>query len=66
MSRSARIRTLWGGFGGRFLSQEDTPVSAPGLAARGFARQNYSFSVTFQYASLRNFDQLSIRRLWSA
>ena len=30
-SRSARIRTPCGGFGGRFLSQEDTPVSASGL-----------------------------------
>ena len=29
-------------------------------------RNNYSRSVTFQYASLMNFDQLSIRTLWSA
>ena len=34
-SRSARIRTPSGGFGDRFLSQEDTPVSAPGLATGG-------------------------------
>ena len=34
-SRSARSRTPLGGFGDRFLSQEDTPVSAPGLVARG-------------------------------
>ena len=34
-SRSARSRTPLGGFGGRFLSQEHTPVSAPGLAAGG-------------------------------
>ena len=34
-SRSARIRTPLGGFGGRFLSQEDTPVSAPGTCGRG-------------------------------
>ncbi len=27
---------------------------------------HYSRSVTFQYASLMNFDQLSIRTLWSA
>ena len=39
---------------------------APSLAARGHGRNNYSFSVTFQYASLMNFDQLSSRRLWSA
>ena len=26
----------------------------------------YSFSVTFQYASLMNFDQLAIRMVWSA
>ena len=47
------------------LSQEDTPVSAPALRP-GPWRNNYSFSVTFQYASLMNFDQLSIRTLWSA
>ena len=35
ISRSARSRTPLGGFGGRFLSQEDTPVSAPGLGGRG-------------------------------
>ncbi len=29
----------------------------------GVRRHNYSFSVTFQYASLMNFDQLSIRML---
>ncbi len=33
---------------------------------RGHRRVNYSRSVTFQYASLMNFDQLSIRMLWSA
>ena len=38
----------------------------PGLATGAFWRNNYSFSVTFQYASLMNFDQLSIRMLWSA
>ena len=65
-SRSARSRTPLGGFGGRFLSQEDTPVSAPGLATGGSWRNNYSRSVTFQYASLMNFDQLSIRTSWSA
>jgi hypothetical protein len=55
-----------GGFGGRFLSQEDTPVSAPGLATGGHWRNDYSRSVTFQYASLINCDQLSIRSSWSA
>ncbi len=65
-SRSARSRTPSGGFGIRILSQEDTPVSAPGLATGDHWRNNYSFSVTFQYASLMNFDQLSIRMLWSA
>ena len=29
-------------------------------------RNNYSRSVTLQYASLMNFDQLSIRTSWSA
>ncbi len=38
----------------------------PALGAGGFWRINYSRSVTFQYASLMNFDQLSIRMLWSA
>ena len=66
ISRSARIRTPLGGFGDRFLSQEDTPVSAPGLATGDLWRNHYSRSVTFQYASLRNFDQLSIRNSWSA
>jgi len=32
----------------------------------GTWRNNYSRSVTFQYVSLRNFDQLSIRTWWSA
>ena len=54
-----------GGFGDRFLSQEDTPASAPGLATGDHWRNDYSRSVTFQYASLMNFDQLSIRMLWS-
>ena len=47
-SRSARIRTPCGGFGDRLLSQEHTPVSAPGLAAGGLRRNDYSRSVTFQ------------------
>ncbi len=64
--RSARIRTPLGGFGDRFLSQEHTPVSAPGQATGGSWRNNYSRSVTFQYASLMNFDQLAIRTSWSA
>ena len=65
-ARSARIRTPCGGFGDRLLSQEHTPVSAPGLATRGIWRNDYSRSVTFQYASLTNFDQLAIRMPWSA
>lgn len=65
-STSARSRTPFGGFGDRFLSQEDARVSAPGLATRDHWRNDYSRSVTFQYASLINFDQLSIRTSWSA
>ena len=42
------------------------PCTAPGLAAGDHWRKAYSRSVTFQYASLMNFDQLSIRMLWSA
>lgn len=38
----------------------------PQPGSRGLRRNNYSRSVTFQYASLMNFDQLSIRMLWSA
>ena len=60
------FRTPSDGFGGHLLSQEHTPVSAPGLATRGIWRNDYSCSVTFQYASLTNFDQLAIRMLWSA
>jgi hypothetical protein len=79
-SRSARSRTPLGGFGDRFLSQEDTPVIGPRpcrsrlpdgtLTGRGPrsrpAGGTYSRSVTFQYASLMNFDQLAIRTSWSA
>ena len=65
-SRSARSRTPCDGFGDRLLSQEHTPVSAPALRPGTCWRNNYSRSVTFQYASLMNFDQLSIRTSWSA
>ena len=41
-------------------------LSVPGLATGDHWRNNYSRSVTFQYASLMNFDQLSIRMEWSA
>jgi hypothetical protein len=42
------------------------PCIGPRPCDRDLWRNNYSFSVTFQYASLMNFDQLSIRMLWSA
>lgn len=38
----------------------------PVLRPRASWRNNYSRSVTFQYASLMNFDQLAIRTSWSA
>ncbi len=57
-SRSAVIRTLSTSFGGWHLSQENTPVFAPGRTDG--ARFGYDSSSTFQYASLMNFDQLSI------
>ena len=65
-SRSAGSRTPCDGFGDRLLSQEHTPPSAPGLVTGGRWRTHYSRSVTFQYASLMNFDQLSVRTAWSA
>ena len=52
------IRTLSTRFGIWFLSQENTPViRAPSLDG---ARFDYDLSSAFQYASLINFDQLSI------
>ena len=63
-SRSVGSRTLSGGFGDRLLSQEHTPVvstgPAPARSSYGW-HDNYVSSVTFQYASLTNFDQLAIR-----
>ena len=47
-------------------SPRRTLLYRPRPCDRGLWRNNYSFSVTFQYASLMNFDQLSIRMLWSA
>ena len=47
-------------------SPRRTLLYRPRPCDRGHRRANYSFSVTFQYASLMNFDQLSIRMLWSA
>jgi hypothetical protein len=47
-------------------SPRRTLLYRPRPCDRGLWRNNYSFSVTFQYASLMNFDQLSIRILWSA
>ena len=62
---SARSRTPCDGFGDRLLSQEHARVSAPGRAAES-RRNDYFCNSTFQYASLMNFDQLSIRTWWSA
>ena len=58
ISRSAVIRTLSTSFGGWLLSQENTPVIRALSSDR--ARFNYDLSSAFQYASLINFDQLSI------
>ncbi len=52
------IRTLSASFGGWLLSQENTPVIRARPCDR--ARFDYDLSSTFQYASLINFDQLSI------
>ena len=53
------IRTLSTRFGIWFLSQENTPVArAP---SGDGARFDYDLSSAFQYASLINFVQLSIR-----
>ncbi len=52
------IRTLSTRFGGWLLSQENTPkFRAPSIDG---ARFGYDSSSAFQYASLINFDQLSI------
>jgi hypothetical protein len=58
ISRSAVIRTLSTRFGIWLLSQENTPVIRAPSSDR--ARFDYDLSSTFQYASLINFDQLSI------
>ena len=62
-SRTAGIRTPWGGFGGRLLSQEHDPVSPVEAtpAWTGNRTISYFSSSTFQYASLTNLAQLSIR-----
>ena len=52
------IRTLSTRFGIWFLSQENTPVIRAPSCDR--ARFDYDLSSAFQYASLINFDQLSI------
>ena len=52
------IRTLLTSFGGWLLSQENTPVFAPRWTDG--ARFGYDSNSAFQYASLMNFDQLSI------
>ena len=63
-STSARSRTPSASFGGWLLSQEHTRVVG-GKNSRqlepGAIVVNYFASSTFQYASLMNFDQLSIR-----
>ena len=61
-STSARSRTPSASFGGWLLSQEHTRVEK-GLPALepGAIVVNHIASSTFQYASLMNFDQLSIR-----
>ena len=41
-------------------------LKAPGLVRPEAAIQRYLASSTFQYASLTNFDQLSIRTSWNA
>ena len=58
LSRSAVIRTPSTRFGIWFLSQETTPAIRAPSSDR--ARFDYDFSLAFQYASLINFDQLSI------
>ena len=63
-STSARSRTPSASFGGWLLSQEHARVvgckKLPATGA-GSDRCHYFASSTFQYASLMNFDQLSIR-----
>ena len=57
------IRTLSTSFGGWLLSQENTPVFAPRRTERDMrtiSSAGYDFSSAVQYASLMNFDQLSI------
>ena len=56
---AAQRWSLYGSFGGCLLSQEHTPIVRLRPVSR--RRVGYVFSSTFQYASLMNFDQLSIR-----
>ena len=64
-STSARSRTPYSRFGSCLLSQEHTRVGLPAQKP-GAVVVIYFFSSTFQYASLTNFDQLSIRTSWNA
>ena len=64
-STSARSRTPYGRFGSCLLSQEHTRVGLPASKPGAVVVDHFSSS-TFQYASLTNFDQLSIRTLWNA
>ena len=64
-STSARSRTPCGRFGSCLLSQEHTRVWLP-THQPGAVVVDYFSSSTFQYASLTNFDQLSIRTSRSA
>ena len=59
-STSARSRTPYSRFGSCLLSQEHTRVKLPANQP-GAVVVIYFSSSTFQYASLTNFDQLSIR-----
>ena len=60
-SRSARNRTLLSGFGGHLLPRSTLPWKMLPALEPGAMVVNYFASSTFQYASLMNFDQLSIR-----
>ncbi len=64
-STSARSRTPSASFGGWLLSQEHTRVKRPPDLAAWDDRISLLQFETFQYASLTNFDQLSIRTWWS-
>ena len=65
ISTGVRNRTPPGGFGSHLLAQEHTRVGLP-ASKPGAVVVAYVSSSTFQYASLTNFDQLSIRTSRSA